>query len=63
MKHLHSIRGLENFFREVAQLTLNHREDGNRAWVSPADLGAALVKVDPEWWTCKPENDDDELGA
>ena len=63
MKHLHSIKGLENFFREVAQLTLNHETIGDHAVVFPSELGKALVKVDPEWWTCKPESDDDEMGA
>ncbi len=49
---------LEQFFKEVANLTLNHRVVYSRvdenvdgqATVYPSDLGAALEKVDPEWW-------------
>ncbi len=49
---------LEQFFKAVANLTLNHkvvysRVDENvdgSAVVYPSDLGAALEKVDPEWW-------------
>lgn len=52
---------LELFFREVADLTSNHdgihfhttggREvDIDIAVVYPNKLGAALEKVDPEWW-------------
>jgi hypothetical protein len=60
----HSTAKLEAFFREVTQLTLNHDCVGDHAVVFPSKLGAALVKVDPEWWTCKPVNDDDdEMGA
>lgn len=60
----HKTAALEAFFREVAQLTLNHEETTeNWAWVSPAKLGAALVKVDPEWWTCKPVDDDEGMEA
>lgn len=58
MKHLHSIQGLENFFREVVQLTLNHEVIGDNAVVFPSELGKALTKVDPEWWDCKPTDDD-----
>lgn len=48
---------LEEFFKEVSKLTLNHgsiysRIDENVdgiATVTPKDLGEALEKVDPEW--------------
>jgi predicted transcriptional regulator len=49
-KRTHKVEDLEQFFKEVATLTLRHREIENMAWVSPADLGNALMKVDPEWW-------------
>ena len=51
---------LETFFKEVAILTNSHdgihfsTDDGeydiDLAMVSPAKLGQALEKVDPEWW-------------
>ena len=59
----HSTAKLEAFFQEVAQLTLNHDVLGDSAVVFPSKLGKALVKVDEQWWTCKPTNDDDEMGA
>lgn len=45
---------LREFFATVARLTVNHRACGldtaqEHAWVSPADLGAALEKVDRNW--------------
>lgn len=41
---------LEAFYREVAELTLNHANIGDCAVVFPSVLGLALEKVDPEWW-------------
>ena len=54
---------LEEFYRTVVDLTLNHdgahfyitdnherKLETDIAMVSPAKLGAALQKVDPEWW-------------
>ena len=52
---------LETFFKEVAILTNCHDgihvrsdhdlfDDIDVAVVSPAELGKALAKVDPEWW-------------
>lgn len=54
---------LEEFFRTVADLTSNHdgahfyitdnherKLETDVAMVSPAKLGAALEKVDPQWW-------------
>ena len=46
---MNRLEQLERFFLEVGALTLNHEED-DKAWVSPAKLGAALEKVDSEWW-------------
>jgi len=42
---------LDNFFKEVRDLTLNH--DVNMrgvAIVYPSKLGVALEKVDKDWW-------------
>lgn len=57
---------LEEFFRTVAGLTANHdgahfyitdnherKLETDIAVVSPAKLGEALEKVDPEWWKQK----------
>jgi len=57
------LKKLEEFYRTVADLTSNHDgahfyiTDGRErkletdvAMVSPAKLGAALEKVDPQWW-------------
>ena len=49
---------LEQFFREVAHMTVFHRgiegRDGELyASVAPSDLDRALVKVDPEWYLLK----------
>jgi len=57
---------LEEFFRTVADLTMNHdgahfyitdnherKLETDVATVSPAKLGAALEKVDPQWWKKK----------
>lgn len=63
MKHPHRIRELENFFREVALLTLNHETIDDNAVVFPSELGKALEKVDPVWWKCKPLGNDDETGT
>lgn len=41
---------LENFFNEVADLTIRHEEWKGSAVVFPNDLGMALSKVDPEWY-------------
>lgn len=45
---------LEAFFREVAELTVNHyvlvNGDEDSAVVYPSKLGAALERVDPQWW-------------
>lgn len=49
---------LESFFKEVASLTVNHdtltsSDDGvedEYAVVYPNKLGAALEKVDPDWY-------------
>lgn len=45
---------LQEFFVEVAKLTVNHRvlwdPDGDdTAWVSPSDLSRLLEQVDPNW--------------
>jgi hypothetical protein len=58
MKLLHDSAKLEAFFREIADLTLNHDVegvDGDTAVVYPSKLGKALEKVDPEWWKLKSE--------
>jgi hypothetical protein len=60
---LKRLQKLEEFFRTVAKLTANHdgihfrvtndHEDQieqDIAVVYPSKLGAALEKVDPEWW-------------
>lgn len=49
---------LEAFFKEVGRLTVDHNAIYSRvdeavdgtAVVYPKDLGAALEKVDPEWY-------------
>jgi hypothetical protein len=46
---------LRAFYKEVALMTLDHDEDNinGQATVSPAKLGKALEKVDPQWYTIK----------
>lgn len=53
---------LEQFYRSVVDLTLNHdtlggdMEDkvlGETAVVYPSKLGPVLEAVDPEWWKSK----------
>lgn len=46
---------LEQFYQEVARLTMNHdvirAVDGNEyASVSPSNLGALLEEIDPNWY-------------
>jgi hypothetical protein len=43
-------RVLEVFFREVAELTLNHDVLNGNAVVYPRKLEESLKKVEPEWW-------------
>ena len=58
MNHVHSVAKLEAFFKEVAKLTLNHNEEKDMgAYVTAADLGKALEKVDPEWFMEYPKKD------
>jgi hypothetical protein len=40
---------LRAFFREVAELTIEHDVEGDSAVVYPSKLGKALEKVDPNW--------------
>lgn len=49
MEKDHDKQKLEEFFREVAELTLNHDVLGDSAVVYPNKLGKALEKVDSEW--------------
>jgi len=41
---------LDNFFKEVRDLTLNHDELDDAAVVYPSKLGVALEKVNKDWW-------------
>jgi len=41
---------LDNFFKEVRDLTLNHDELDDAAVVYPSKLGVALGKVNKDWW-------------
>jgi hypothetical protein len=46
------LQKLENFFRAVIELTVNHDVIGDDiASVSPKNLGDALSKVDPNWYS------------
>jgi hypothetical protein len=40
---------LERFFKEVADLTVNHKVNADTALVFPSALGEALWRVDPDW--------------
>lgn len=40
---------LERFFKEVANLTLNHKVIAGAAVVYPSALGESLSRVDPDW--------------
>lgn len=40
---------LERFFKEVADLTVNHEVIAGEAIVYPSALGEALSRVDPDW--------------
>lgn len=44
-----SLEKLEHFFKEVADLTFNHRVLADTAVVYPSALGEALSRVDPHW--------------
>jgi hypothetical protein len=44
------IEKLELFFKEIANLTANHKVLADHAVVYPADLGEALSRVDPDWY-------------
>lgn len=51
---------LEQFFKEIAELTLDHSVYGGVAAVSAQKLGDALEKVDNMWWkNCKKSIDND----
>lgn len=44
---------LNDFFDEVVNLTINHNVLHNNAVIYANRLGAALEKVDPDWWKGK----------
>jgi hypothetical protein len=46
----HDVEKLEAFFKEVAKLTLDHDVVDDHAVIYASRLGAALEKVDFEWW-------------
>ena len=50
MKTTHDPEALEAFFQEIAELTSNHDVIKDYACVLASRLGAALEKVDFEWW-------------
>ena len=41
---------LQEFFKQIAELTLYHDELKGSAVVLPSKLGEALETVEPEWW-------------
>lgn len=41
---------LETFFKEVANLTLNHNTVADYSVIYASDLGDALEKIDREWY-------------
>jgi hypothetical protein len=41
---------LERFFKEVADLTVEHEVIADTAVVYPSALGESLSRVDPEWY-------------
>jgi len=46
----YDVEKLEAFFKEVAKLTLDHDVLDDHAVIYASKLGAALEKVDFEWW-------------
>ena len=48
---------LEQFFKEIAELTIDHNILSGNAIVFADKLGNALEKVDKEWWKKVLDND------
>ena len=47
------IEKLEQFFKEIASMTISHDVIDDHACVTADRLGAALEKVNPEWYNVK----------
>ncbi len=56
-KEIAELTLLEQFFKEIAELTIDHNILSGNAIVFADKLGNALEKVDKEWWKKVLDND------